>query len=367
MSHHLRRYRGGRKPRVSGGWPSVPPCTGAATLLVLWLSVAACEPGAAPDTEPLREGAAADAPPRPVRDTVLEAVLRETAAEIEGVVGVAVLHLQRGVHAAVNEDHRFALASVYKLPIAYAAMQGARVAPGDSVTVAPTDRAPGDTPFAPGMAVPVSSLVERSLAHSDNTASDVLLRLAGGPEEVTRRIHSLGARELRVDRSMRRIFVEWRGMDLEGHEAWSAAEFDRRAAAVPAGDRQEAQAAFVRDVRDTGTAGAIVTLLAALHRGDELGPDARQLLLDALRASVTGPTRIRTGVPAGTTVAHKTGTLGPLTHDVGIVSLPAGRGEVALAVLVQSAAPLGARERVIAAATRAVYGHFTAGVDDLLD
>jgi beta-lactamase class A len=287
-----------------------------------------CDRGPAPAADPPDPGPSTAATPTAVRDTVLEAALREAAAEIQGHVGVAVLHLQSGVHASVNGDRRFLLASVYKLPIAYAAMQG-DADPAGSIPVTPVDRAPGETPFAPGTSVPLASLVERSLAHSDNTASDVLLRSAGGPGEVNRRIQALGATDVRVDRSMARVFAEWRGVPEPG------------------------------DARDTGSAEGVVTLLAALHRGDELRPEARQVLLDALRAAATGPNRIRAGLPAGTTVAHKTGTLGPLTHDVGIIALPTGQGELALAVLIESDAPLAAREGVIAALARAVWDRFT--------
>jgi beta-lactamase class A len=101
-----------------------------------------------------------------------------------------------------------------------------------------------------------------------------------------------------------------------------------------------------------------VALLTALYRGDQLGPDGRNLLIESLQATVTGPNRIRAGVPPGTQVAHKTGTLGPLSHDVGIVSLPDGCGDVAMAVLLESDAPLPERERVIAALSRAVWDRF---------
>jgi beta-lactamase class A len=310
-------------------WPR--PAAGA---LVLFLFAA---PGCDAPT-PDMEGTGPDpvpgtAPPAgPVVDTVLEASLRETAGGMDGLVGIAVLHFQQNVMASLDGDRAFPLASVYKLPIAYAALQDAGTDPGRSVVIETADRAPGDTPFEPGTVVPVAALVERSLAHSDNTASDVLLRLAGGPDQVTRNTLSLGARQVRVDRNMREVFADWR----------SAAE----------------PADFMDDGRDTGTAEGVVALLAALHRGEGLSTEARQLLLDAMRATDTGPNRIRAGVPAGTTVAHKTGTLGPLTHDVGIITLPAGRGDVAVAVLMASEAPLAARERAIAATARAVWEHF---------
>jgi beta-lactamase class A len=311
------------------GWPRRT----AGALVLLLFAAPGCDPPApdaeGPGADPVPEAAA---PAGPVRDTVLEASLRDAAAGIDGHVGVAVLHFQQNVLASLDGDRAFPLASVYKLPIAYAALQDGGTDPGGSVVVESVDRAPGDTPFEPGAVVPVVALVERSLAHSDNTASDVLLRLAGGPDQVTRQAHALGARQVRIDRTMVEVFAAWRG---------------------PTGP-----AGFMEDGRDSGTAEGMVSLLAALHRGRGLSMEARRLLLDAMRAADTGPNRIRAGVPAGTTVAHKTGTLGPLTHDVGIISLPAGRGDVALAVLVQSEAPLAARERIIASVARAVWDHF---------
>jgi beta-lactamase class A len=333
-----------------------------ALLALLLPAVAACERAPAPEAgaPPRAEARAPAPPPAPARDTALEAAFREAAAEIEGVVGVYALHLEGNVEAALEADRPFPLASVYKLPVAYAALRRPEVGPLDSAAVLPADRAPGETPFNGGeTTVPVARLVERAVAHSDNTASDVLLRLAGGPEAVTREVRTLGIRDLRVDRSLRRIFAEWRGiLDLAGLEGWTPAELDRRSAAVPAGVRDEAQAAFLEDVRDTGTPRAVGELLAAVHRGRGLEAGDAQLLREALQATVTGPARIRAGVPEEARVGNKTGTLGPLTHDVGIVTLPGEGGHLVLAVLVRSEAPLAARERTIAAIARAAWERF---------
>lgn len=307
--------------------------------MYIGLAAAGCERAPTPDADAPAVGSdhappgesGPDAATAPVRDTALEATLRETAASLDGSVGVAVVHLQEDVHASVNGDRPFALASVYKLPIAYAALWRGTLAPEDSLEVAPEDRAPGQTPLAAGAAVPVRLLVERSIAHSDNTASDVLLRSAGGPEAVAGRVAALGIRDVRVDRTMRQVFDDWQGRPDEG------------------------------DLRDTGTANAVAALLASIHRGDELEPKGRDLLIEALRAADTGPNRIRGGVPAGTDVGHKTGTLGPLSHDAGIVRLPGDCGNVAIAVFVESDGPLAERERVIAAMARAVWERFVAG------
>jgi beta-lactamase class A len=345
--------RPSRSPSTTGPKPGFP-----ALLFPLIFLFYGCGDGSVADRGELDGDAAPqpEASPRPVPDTALEAAFRAIAAELPGEIGIAALHLQRELVAFHEPDRPFPLASVAKLPVAYAALRRPDVEGSASARVAATDRAPGDTPFRAGVEVSVARLVERSLAHSDNTASDVLLRLAGGPEAVAHTLRELGIDGLRVDRSMKQIFAAWRGVgDAEGVEGLTLAELDRRAAAVPPAARAEAQSLFGGDPRDTGSARGTLELLVALHEGRGLMPEDRELVLQGMRGAVTGPNRIRAGVPEGAAVAHKTATLGRWTHDVGIISLPDGAGDVALVVLIGSDAPLAARERAIASAARAVW------------
>jgi beta-lactamase class A len=83
--------------------------------------------------------------------------------------------------------------------------------------------------------------------------------------------------------------------------------------------------------------------------------------VQTLSASVTGPNRLRAGLPAGTVLAHKTGTSGELngnaaaTNDIGLITLPDGR-RLAVAVFVTDArANEITRDRVIARIGRAAY------------
>ena len=63
--------------------------------------------------------------------------------------------------------------------------------------------------------------------------------------------------------------------------------------------------------------------------------------------------------PAGTIVAHKTGTIGGTTNDVGIITLPDDAGHVVIAAFVKgSSRPVESRERAIAEVSRAVYDFF---------
>jgi beta-lactamase class A len=64
-------------------------------------------------------------------------------------------------------------------------------------------------------------------------------------------------------------------------------------------------------------------------------------------------------LPAGTEVAHKTGSLGGTTNDVGIVTLPEEGGHMAIAIFVKSSSQeVSLRERTIAEIARAAYDFF---------
>ena len=103
----------------------------------------------------------------------------------------------------------------------------------------------------------------------------------------------------------------------------------------------------------------MVRLLGALERGEVLSAKSRAVLLGAMSRCKTGKTRIPALLPAGTLVAHKTGTLWSQTSDVGLIGLPDGR-KVALAVFVTGRESHAAQAKLIAQVARTVYDSFTA-------
>jgi beta-lactamase class A len=105
----------------------------------------------------------------------------------------------------------------------------------------------------------------------------------------------------------------------------------------------------------------MVALLRLLADHSPLNPEHTALLNEWMLEATSGPKRIKGLLPAGTPVAHKTGSSGvewdmiPATNDVGLITLPDGR-RVALAVFVTDAhADQDACEGVIASIARAVY------------
>jgi beta-lactamase class A len=169
----------------------------------------------------------------------------------------------------------------------------------------------------------VRELLELSIVRSDNTSADKLLELAGGPGALTRRLSALGIGGITIRRSVR--------------------EF------LSARDRPHPNTASALD---------LVRLLSRLQKGEILRPESRDVLFGFMAAATTGLHRLRGALPEGTPVADKTGSGpgGSATNDIGIITLPDGKGHVAMAVLVSgSKQPVEAQEKLIADLARAVY------------
>jgi beta-lactamase class A len=110
---------------------------------------------------------------------------------------------------------------------------------------------------------------------------------------------------------------------------------------------------------DVATPRGMAQLLEAIWRREALSEASSALLIDIMERCETGSRRLKGGLPPDTIVAHKTGTIGRSTNDVGIVYLPAAAGHVIVVTFVkQSDKPLEERERAIAEVARAAHDYF---------
>jgi beta-lactamase class A len=167
-----------------------------------------------------------------------------------------------------------------------------------------------------------ASLMERMMIHSDNHATDMLIRDLGGPSGIQDWISYAGLYNLRIDRTIARLLADKRDL-------W--------------------------DVRDSSTPLAMVDLLRKVDKGNVLKPESRAYLMNLMARCATGKNRIRGLLPWGTRVEHKTGTLNNYASDVGYITMPNGR-RVAVAMFARGGTD---RPRTIAEAARAIYDGFT--------
>ena len=256
-----------------------------------------------------------------------------------GRVGVAAVLIESGEHVALHGDQPSFMASTVKFPVALRVLQlvdTGKLRLDQKVTVQKSDLAPGVTTlggkFKPGAEFTIRDLVGFMILNSDNTACDVLMRLAGGPQAVMARVQALGIEGIRVERSEKQL----------------------------AADYKRSRARFLKDPRDTSTPDAMVALLAKFQQGETLNPPTTVFLREMLEQSTTGANRLKGLLPPATVVAHKTGTWDEAgINDVGVITAPGGAKHIAIAVFVSgSKKEMPVVERAIAEITRAVYDHW---------
>ena len=281
------------------------------------------------------------------------AVAREGA----GHVGLAAIDLGSGQMISVNGSEPFPMASTVKVAIAalflrdvqagrlrleafYASPAATRLA---ARRIGNMRRLPATLNGA--------ELLDLMLTRSDNSAADTLLAAVGGTKAVERWLAEAGVTGQRVDRSIAELLSDREArrrlrVGRGRHRRWISVSVPRPA--VP-GDR-----------RDSSTPEAMAALLVKLRDGQLLDADRTAYLFGIMARCRTGPRRIRGMLPAGTFVAHKTGTLAGVTNDVGIVHLANGH-DLAIAVFEQGRGGIAAQDRNIAALARLLYDGFGGG------
>lgn len=292
------------------------------------------------------------------------------AEHAQGVVGVAAHHLETGRGFTLNGDEAFPMASTYKVPIAARILSMAdqgELALSDMIEIDQADvyrtsSAISDLLDDPGLQVSVHNLLELMLQISDNIATDVLMRTAGGAAAVTAHVRDAGIEGMRVDRPTWALIANWLGRaDVAENAPIAPPDY----LALLESERTDEDvaaygAAFNRDLRDTSTPAAMSELLRMIWERELLSEANSALLLDIMYRCRTGEARLKGALPPGTEVAHKTGTIGQTTNDVGIVDLPDGAGHVITVVYVKESRieDYADREPVIAQIARAVHDYF---------
>ncbi len=294
--------------------------------------------------------------------------LERIATLAKGKVGICALHLESGKQVSLNLQERFPMASTIKVAIAvqlFTLIEQGKLSLMTMVDLQPSDLHPGsgtlDVLFAkPGVQLSVQNLLELMMVISDNSATDILLRLVGGTQAVQNRLKTLGIQGMSVDRTIIQLLADLDGITLPPSDKWTLGFYAKLDSATTPEMKRAAAIKLKTDPRDTSTPDAMVNLLTQIYRGTALKPDSRALLLGVMERCRGGAARLKGYLPPNTVIAHKTGSLdGSATDDVGIITLPGDAGHIAIAVFVgDSPMPLAEREQTIAHAARSIYDYF---------
>jgi len=301
----------------------------------------------------------------------LEDKIDSIISRSRGTIGVSLIHVESGATLSVRGDERFPMASVYKLPIAIELLS--QVSAGVLSLDRPIVLAPSDIRACctlsrhhprGGVTITAGDLLELMIAESDNTASDAVLKLVGGPPVVERRMRTLGFETINVNRFEGDINLEMNGVANPPPQAeWTLDLQYRLISEVTPEALQEARARYTTsDPRDTATPNDMARLLGRLQLGNLLPPEHTTLLLDLMARAKTGPRRLKALLPPDTIVAHKTGTTDVVINDVGIITLPpdsAIGGHFVLAVFVTNGWRASTMQLTIAQIAGASYEFFT--------
>jgi len=263
----------------------------------------------APGSQRLNTSSTPDPPGN--EDAQLSEKLKELGETSGGQVSVAVLDVGTGRLAVVDGANELPLFSVFKLPLAITVLKNiedGRLKLDEKVHIGPDELMVGTRVNSQRWQKPVDltikELLELSIIESDNTSSEKLLQLVGGPQAVTKLMRSFDLQQIDIRTTIKDYFA-------------------------------------TRTNPNTGSALGLVKLLSRLQRGELLQPSQTELLLGMMERAKTGLHRLRGNLPPGVRVADKTGSgdLNPKTNaaistnDVGLITLPNARGHLAIAVL----------------------------------
>ena len=301
----------------------------------------------------------------------LEREIGRIAGRTGAVVGVAVRQLETGAEVMYQAETRFPMASTYKVAIGACALRlvdRGELELGTLIPVLPRQRSTSSiisTYFpAQGLSVSLQNLLELMLTQSDNTATDVILERIGGAAQVQACLSEAGVDDMRVDRSTAQILRDYAGVSapddpaLSFYQQFTELLEQSRATAWFLDGSGAPYIQFERDPRDQASPRAMTRLLALLWQDEWLSASSGAVLRDILSHSGE-PVRLGRGLPAGTLLAHKTGTLSGTVNDAGVFELPDGRGRVIVTVYIKNAhGPLERIEAAIGDIARAVFDGF---------
>lgn len=233
----------------------------------------------------------------------LRQAIDRTTASVNAAWGIYIKSVETGEEIAINADRQMDTMSVIKIPLmaeVFAQAAEGKLNLDSRYTVTKEDLLPGTgvlRSLDPGAVVTLRDLVTLMIIVSDNTATDILYRLTGGPDATNKRMDSLGLKLTRAPGPSRAWFDALRA-------AKSAEEF-HRAARTPYG---------------LSTPREIGQLLESMERGTLVDKASSEAMLRILRGQI-----YRTRIPrylTGFAVPHKTGDFLPyIANDTGVLEL----------------------------------------------
>jgi len=271
-------------------------------------------------------------------DKALTDSISQIAKEAQGNVGVDILDIEANNGVSLQGHQHFPMLSVYKFPLALYVLD--QVDKGKLSLETPIDIRKEDWQrmFSPMLnkypqehfTLTLREVLAPTVSSSDNVGCDLLFRLVGGPAKVNKYIHDLDVPAINIVFTEMQMAADWNNQ----YQNWSE----------PA---------------------AMEKLLLLFYTGKLLSPASTKLLLQWMTES-TSPKRIHGLMPAGTIVAHKTGSsntnaagITAATNDVGVVTLANGHHLIVVLYVSDAKTDQATREGVMSRIGLAAYDYYS--------
>jgi len=252
----------------------------------------------------------------------LKTAVQQLAAKNAGLTpGVFFVDLDTGAYVELNGSSTLAAASTIKFPVIVAFFQdvdAGKIHLDEMLSVEPKliGGGSGEMQYQPpGTKFTALDTATKMITISDNTATNMLIARMGGAAALNQRFRSWGLTATQIRNPL---------PDLPGTNTTSPKD--------------------------------LANLMALVNQGDLISIRSRDRLLDIMRRTTIN-TLLPPGLGLGATIAHKTGDIGTLVGDVGLVDMPSGKRYIAVTMVKRPYNDSRAQE-LIRQISRVVYQQF---------
>ena len=239
--------------------------------------------------------------------------IEDRIASFKGSVYAFARNLETGKTWALRPDERVRTASTIKLPVMvalFSSVEKGKVKWTDELTLRPEDKVSGSgilREFSDNVKLPIRDVMRLMIVLSDNTATNLILDRIGA-DAVNVEMDRFGLKNTRSNRKVRGD-----GNDLKAPTGWS------EAGKLPENQKFGLGVSTPREM---------VTLLELIEKGQVVSPAASKEMIAVMKRQQDNDC-IRRRMQEWP-IANKTGALGALRSDVGIVYSPKGRVAIAI-------------------------------------
>ncbi|UKB82208.1 CGA/CIA family class A beta-lactamase [Chryseobacterium sp. MEBOG06] len=248
--------------------------------------------------------------------SLLEQKINSILKNKKATVGVSVLGFENGFKYDQNADKKLPMQSVFKFHIAVAVLNAVdqgklsldqKIKLDESNLLENTWSPLHDQYAGKNVEIPLSEVIEYTVALSDNNGCDILLKLLGGTQTVQKFMDSKGIKGFKIKYNEEAM-----------HKAWNA------------------------QYENYSTTKSAVDVLKKFYDGKLLSRKSTDYLMKVMWSTSTGLNKMVEQLPKNTPVARKTGSSGKnkegitgAENEIAIVTLPNGK-HYAIAVFVSN-------------------------------